>query len=339
MTAACIVGLSGKTLTAKERAFFADLDPWAFILFKRNVETPEQLCALTSALRDCVGRDALIFIDQEGGRVQRLRPPHWRDAPPAAAFARLYALDRDRAVAACRLNHGMLAAELLSVGITADCAPVLDIPQPGADPIIGDRAFGAAPDQVIALGAAAIEGLEAGGVAAVIKHVPGHGRALVDSHLKLPRIAAPLDQLQSTDFTPFRALAGRAGMAMTAHIVLESVDSQRPATTSPKVMREIVRKEIGFDGLVMTDDIGMKALRGPMRERAEESLKAGCDVVLHCSGNLPSMRRMAEGVGRLAGKALKRAKAAQSRPAGAGVDLADATRELAALMRPLERAA
>lgn len=338
MTAACILGLKGETLTKDERAFFADLDPWGFILFRRNAASPDQVRALTEALRACVGRAAPVFIDQEGGRVQRMGPPHWRAAPPASAFARLYGIDPDRAVAACRLNHRLLAADLMSVGVNADCAPVLDIPQPGADPIIGDRAFGTAPEPVIALGRAAIEGLEQGGCAAVIKHIPGHGRALVDSHLGLPRIDAPLDDLRSTDFAPFRALAGRAAMAMTAHIVLESVDSERPATLSPRVMAEIVRGEIGFDGLVMTDDIEMKALKGRMRDLAAGALRAGCDIVLHCSGDMAGMRDAAEGIGALDGRALDRARAARP-PAPQEFDAEGAVRELAELMAPLERAA
>lgn len=339
MTAACILGLSGLTLTAQERAFFADLDPWAFILFRRNIDSPEQVRALTEDLRACVGRDALVFIDQEGGRVQRMCPPHWRAAPPASLFARLHELDPERAVAACRLNHAMLAADLRAAGVTADCAPVLDIPQPGADPIIGDRAFGPAPEPVIALGRAAIEGLESGGVAAVVKHVPGHGRALVDSHLQLPRVSAPLAELRSTDFVPFRALADRAAMAMTAHIVLESIDSERPATTSPAVMAEVVRGEIGFGGLVMTDDIEMKALSGPMRARAEASLAAGCDVVLHCSGDMDSMRDAAEGIGALSGQALQRAQAAHPPAPRGEFDAGESARLLAELMAPLECAA
>ncbi len=339
MSTACILGLPGPALGAEERAFFADLDPWGFILFKRNCETPDQIRALTAALRDCVGRNAPVFIDQEGGRVRRLGPPHWRAAPPAALFGRLHALDPDRAVAACRLNHRMIADELAALGVDADCAPVLDIPAADADPIIGDRAFGLDPDPVIALGRAAIEGLEQGGVAAVIKHVPGHGRATADSHLALPRISAPLDDLRSTDFVPFRALAPRAAMAMTAHIVLESVDSRRPATISPEVMETVVRGEIGFDGLVMTDDIEMKALSGPIQARVRDSIAAGCDVVLHCSGDLPSMRAAAEAVPSLSGKALARAAAARPPLADAVLDPAQAAHELAELLAPLERAA
>ncbi len=339
MTAACIVGLTGEALTGEERSFFAELDPWAFILFSRNCKTPDQIRALTADLRDCVGRAAPVFIDQEGGRVQRMGPPHWRAAPPAAAFGRLYQIDADRAVAACRLNHRMLGAELLDVGVDADCAPVLDIPYGEADPIIGDRAFGVDPDQVIALAKAAIEGLEESGVAAVIKHAPGHGRAECDSHHKLPRIGAPLDELRSTDFVPFRMLAPRAKMAMTAHVVLESVDSRRPATTSPKVMDEIVRGEIGFDGLVMTDDIEMKALSGPMQDRTRDSLAAGCDVVLHCSGGMKGMRAMAEEMIALSGRALERAQAAQPPAPGEALDMDAARRELTELMAPLEKAA
>lgn len=308
---AAIYGLKGLTLDAEEKAFFRDADPWGFILFARNVEGVRQLSRLTLELRDCVGRDVPVLIDQEGGRVARLTPPTWRKAPPAGLFADLYLKDEAAAVEAVRLNHRLLAHELRTVGIDVDCAPVADLRIAGADAIIGDRAFGATPEPIAHLGRAAMEGLMAGGVAPVIKHIPGHGRAKADSHLELPVVPEEHGLLSETDFAPFTAL-NDAPMAMTAHIVYADIDDGAPATQSAAVIGSVIRGEIGFDGLLMTDDLSMKALSGTFRERAERSLAAGCDMLLHCNGDLAEMTAVAEGAARLDGRALDRALAAEA---------------------------
>jgi beta-N-acetylhexosaminidase len=311
MTAtAAIYGLAGLDLTAEERAFFRDADPWGFILFARNVGDARQLSRLTMNLRDCVGRDAPVLIDQEGGRVARLRPPTWRKAPPAQIFGDLLLRDPDMAIEATRLNHRLLAHELRGVGVDVDCAPVLDLRISGADDIIGDRSFGDAPEPVATLGRAAMEGLMAGGVAPVIKHIPGHGRADADSHLSLPRVDQGRDLLSETDFAPFRQL-NDAPMAMTAHIVYADIDPDHPATTSREVVEHVIRGEIGFDGLLMTDDLSMKALSGTFRERGERSIDAGCDLLLHCNGDPREMRQVAEAAPEFADKALERAQSAE----------------------------
>jgi beta-N-acetylhexosaminidase len=307
---AAIYGLSGPVLTADEKAFFRDADPWGFIVFARNIEGIKQLSRLTLSLRDCVGRDAPILIDQEGGRVARLRPPTWRRAPAAEVFADLFQREPEAAIEACHLNHRLMAHELRAVGIDVDCAPCADLRIAGADAIIGDRAFGEHPDQIGHLGRAAMQGLMAGGVAPVIKHIPGHGRADADSHLALPRVEEERGLLSETDFASFRAL-NDAPMAMTAHIVYADIDPENPATTSAEVVSDIIRGEIGFDGLLMTDDLSMKALQGSFRERAEASIKADCDLVLHCNGEMREMLPVAEGAPRLDGKALERALLAE----------------------------
>ncbi|MCG8441019.1 MAG: beta-N-acetylhexosaminidase, partial [Caulobacterales bacterium] len=258
---ACILGCAGPGLTDDERAFFADAAPWGFILFARNIASPDQLRALTGELRAAVGREALIFIDQEGGRVQRLRPPHWPDRPPAGALGALHRRDAVAGLEACRLHHRLIAADLRAVGVTADCAPMVDVRRPGADPIVGDRAFSDAPEAVSALGRAALDGLTAGGVAGVVKHMPGHGRADADSHLALPHVDADAADLDAVDLAPFRTLRD-APMGMTAHVRYAAWDDRRPATTSPRVICDVIRGAIGFDGLLMTDDLSMKALDG-----------------------------------------------------------------------------
>ncbi|WP_430425824.1 beta-N-acetylhexosaminidase [Phenylobacterium sp.] len=310
---ACILGCSGPVLTAPERAFFAEARPWGFILFARNVETPEQVRALTASLRETVGRaDAPILIDQEGGRVQRLGPPHWGRYPSGRAYGTLKAADPLFRREIARLGGRLLAHDLAAVGINVDCLPVLDVPAPGAHQVIGDRAYGDTPDEVALLGRAIAEGLLAGGVLPVIKHIPGHGRAQADSHLELPVVAAGWDELDGRDFAPFRALSDMP-MAMTAHVVYAAIDRKRPATTSRSVIRTAVRGAIGFNGLVMTDDLSMKALQGGLRERAADARAAGCDVVLHCNGNLAEMSAVADGAGRLRGRAARRAEAALAR--------------------------
>lgn len=303
---AVIFGCSGPKLSAPEKAFFRDSDPWAFILFGRNVETPDQIKRLTDDLRNAVGRQALVFIDQEGGRVQRLRPPHFRAAPPAQDFGRLYARDKKAAKRAIWLNHRLIADELRSVGVTANCAPVLDMPVKGADPIISDRAFAQTHEATIDMAHAAMAGLMSGGVAPVIKHIPGHGRADVDSHKALPVINAGEAELELTDYVPFQAFKD-APMAMTAHVVVNHADPQLPVTLSAKAMRDLVRGKLGYQGLVMTDDLDMKALSGDLEDLTRTALAAGCDVGLHCNGNMRSMVKVAKGAGMLTGEALTRA--------------------------------
>jgi beta-N-acetylhexosaminidase len=313
VTAACILGCSGPALTAAERAFFAETRPWGFILFARNVETPEQVRRLTADLRETVGRaDAPILVDQEGGRVQRLGPPRWRRFPPGRAYGDLPGDDPLLRRGIARLGARLLAHDLAALGINVDCVPVLDTPDPQGHEIIGDRAYGDTPDEVAVLGRAAAEGLIAGGVLPIVKHIPGHGRARADSHLELPVVDAGLDALEARDFAPFKALSDMP-MAMTAHVIYAAVDRRRPATTSPTVMRRVIRGLIGFDGLVMGDDLSMNALSGTLRERAEAALAAGCDVVLHCNGDMAEMQAVAAGTRPLAGKAARRAAAALAR--------------------------
>lgn len=303
---AVILGCSGTTLTPEETAFFRDVRPWGFILFKRNIGTPDAVRALTASLRETVGRaDAPILIDQEGGRVQRMGPPHW---PKYPAGRRVGALGTDLA----RLGARLMAQDLAEVGINVDCAPMLDVPVAGSDDIVGDRAFGTDPGTVIATGRAVAEGLLAGGVLPVIKHMPGHGRATCDSHLDLPVVAADRHSLSASDFRSFRALADLP-LAMSAHVVFTAIDPERPATLSPTVIREIIRGEIGFDGLLMTDDLSMHALRGGFRDRAEAAFAAGIDVVLHCNGSMDEMRGVVEATPHLTGIPARRAQAALAR--------------------------
>ncbi len=307
---AMILGCSGLSLTADEERFFRAERPWAFILFARNVSEPQQIRDLCAALRDCVGRpDAPIFIDQEGGRVQRLRPPLAPNYPPGSALGALYRSDRKAGLRAAWLMSRLHAFDLLKVGVTADCLPVLDVPIEGAHDVIGNRAYGKDPETVAAMGKSAAEGLLAGGVLPVIKHIPGHGRAFSDSHHALPVVDTPLDELRRHDFAPFKANAG-IGMAMTAHVIYSAIDPNQPATTSPIVIGDYIRGEIGFDGLLMSDDLSMKALSGDFAARAAASLAAGCDVVLHCNGLMAEMMPVAAAVPVLAGKALERARRA-----------------------------
>ncbi|MEP1230353.1 MAG: beta-N-acetylhexosaminidase [Litorimonas sp.] len=307
---AVIVGCSGPVLTAEERVFFRDANPWGFILFSRNVETPSQVSRLCAGLREAVGRDCLIFVDQEVGRVQRLKAPHWKAYPSGAKLAALYQRDAGQGLEACYLSYRLIADDLRSVGITANCAPVLDLPQPDADPIISDRAFGTNTPQIIDLAHASMAGLMKGGVVPVVKHIPGHGRARVDSHKALPKIDENFSQLCQTDFVPFKQL-NDAPMAMTAHAVY-SCTSGEAITVSPKAFDTLIRAEIGYDGLVMTDDLDMKALSGNLVRKTEQSLAAGCDIALQCSGQIDAMVKVAKGARPLIGKALERAKIAQN---------------------------
>jgi beta-N-acetylhexosaminidase len=311
---AFIAGCAGPTLLPEERAFFARHQPWGFILFRRNIEEPAQVAVLCAALRESVGRPAPILIDQEGGRVQRMRPPHWPAYPTARSFLQIN--DPLRRTALVRLGARLIAHDLKAVGVDVDCLPVLDVPVAGAHDVIGDRAYALEPDEVARLGRAAAEGLLAGGVLPVIKHMPGHGRAGADSHLALPRVSAPLADLQAHDFRPFRHLADMP-LAMTAHVVFEAIDPHAPATTSRKVFRQVIRGEIGYQGLVMTDDLSMKALSGDFGARARSAYAAGCDMLLHCNGVMDEMAAVADAARPLAGLAARRAKAALARIAHA----------------------
>lgn len=312
-TGAVIFGCAGLSLTVSERKFFKEAAPAGFILFVRNIETPAQVRRLVAELRECSGGDsAFVLIDQEGGRVARLKPPHWREAPPAGRFGELYATRPEAGVAAAWLNARLQAEELHALGIDVDCAPVLDLCVPGAHDIIGDRSFGADTAAIAALGRSACNGFMAGGVLPVVKHAPGHGRALQDSHKALPVVTVARDVLEATDFAPFRALADMPA-AMTAHVVYEAVDPEHPATTSAAVIRDVIRGAIGFDGLLISDDLSMKALQGGLGARAAAACRAGCDVVLHCNGAMPEMQAVAAECGRLSPDAERRIAAARAR--------------------------
>lgn len=311
MTSAAIYGCAGHRLTEDERAFFTEARPWGFILFRRNIDTPEQVRALTDALRAAIGDpDAPILIDQEGGRVQRIGPPHWPKYPPGDAYLKA-ANNLAQARELARLGARLMAHDLREVGVNVDLLPVLDVPVPGAHDIVGDRAYGPDPQTVTLLGRAAAEGLLAGGVLPCIKHMPGHGRAFADSHKDLPMVHANFETLDGWDFAPFKAMSDMP-LAMTAHIVFTAVDRKRPATQSKKAVK-MMREHLGFSGLIMTDDLSMQALSGSLGERAHLSLKAGCDVVLHCNGDMAEMQAVAEATGRLKGKAKARAEAAMAR--------------------------
>lgn len=321
---ALILGCEGTQLTDEEREFFGAVDPFGFILFARNCGTPEQIAGLTRDLRACVDRtDAPILIDQEGGRVQRLKPPQWRAAPPAGRFGELSAADPVLAEELCRLNARLIAEDLRPLGIDVDCLPCLDLRHPSTSTVIGDRSFSLDPALVVRLARAQMDGLRQGGVLPVMKHVPGHGRAQVDSHFELPVIEEGLDELRQTDLAPFRELADQP-MAMTAHIVVNCVDPERPATQSPAVIDGLIRGEIGFKGLLMTDDLGMQALCGGFAERAQASLQAGCDIVLHCSGAMAEMREVAPACTTLADQTWSRWLASRQDWLAGGIEAFDA---------------
>jgi len=307
---AFITGVSGPELSATEREFIRGERPWGFILFKRNVETPDQVSGLVDELRDCVGEaDAPVLIDQEGGRVARLAPPDWPAYPPGAAFGALYDLDPALGLKAARLSSRLIAADLTDLGITVDCLPLADVPVAGADAVIGNRAYGTAPAKVAAIARAVTRGLEQGGVLPVLKHIPGHGRATADSHFRLPTVDTPREELERTDFAAFRPLADLP-MAMTAHVVFSALDPAQPATTSATIIRQVIRGEIGFQGLLMSDDVSMNALAGSIAERTRAIVNAGCDMVLHCNGKLDEMREVARETPELMGEALQRAEQA-----------------------------
>ncbi len=335
MRAALIVGLSGEQLTVPERRFLADARPAGLILFTRNCISPNQIRALVAEALNAIGSgDTLVLIDQEGGRVRRLRPPQWRELPSAAQFAAIRATDLELACRYARLGAEITASDLRALGVNTNCAPVLDLRIPGAHDIIGDRAYGATPTEVAKFGRAVGEGYIAGGVVPVIKHIPGHGRALADSHFELPVVGMPRAELEATDFAPFRMLADMPA-AMTAHVVYTAIDAELPASISAKVTAEVIRGHIGFDGLLMSDDLGMKALAGSMRDLAEAVVRAGSDVALHCSGDLAEMEAAASGVPALAGPALVRFETAiavtRSRQP---LDVAAAEAALAAVITP-----
>jgi beta-N-acetylhexosaminidase len=336
---ALILGCSGPALTTEERAFFRDVDPLGFILFRRNVGAPEEVRALTGSLRESVGRDVPVLIDQEGGRVQRMGPPHWPKYPPGRAYGRMHANDPLTQREMARLGARLIAHDLLSVGINVDCLPVLDLPIVGSHDIVGDRAYGSDVAVVATLGRAAAEGLMAGGVLPVIKHLPGHGRATVDSHVSLPVVDAPLEILEAADFLPFRMLADMP-LAMSAHVVYTAIDADAPATTSRRVIRRIIRGTIGFDGLLMSDDLSMQALSGGLDERAKAAFAAGCDVGLHCNGQMSEMMAVAKEAPVLRGASLRRARSALSRlhHLPEPIDVAEARARLEAALATLAAA-
>lgn len=327
---AAILGCLGPVLSDAELSFFKDADPWGFILFSRNIETPDQLRALTAALRDAVGRDAPILIDQEGGRVARLRPPQWLEwMPPLDQMAVVAARNRRRAMA---LRYRIIAAELRALGIDVNCAPMLDVAKPASHEIILNRCYGDNPETVAEMGRAVAEGLLAGGVLPIIKHIPGHGRAGMDSHLALPVVDADRETLAASDFLPFARLADLP-MAMTAHIVYPAVDPDACATLSPKVI-DLIRRDIGFDGLLMTDDLSMQALSGDFGHRTSTALAAGCDMILHCNGEPAEMTAILAETPVLSGDALRRAEAALAcRTAPEPFDFDQAVAEFNDLMR------
>jgi beta-N-acetylhexosaminidase len=307
---AFITGISGLELNGAERDFIRAERPWGFILFKRNIETPAQVAELVEEMRVMSGEsDAPVLIDQEGGRVQRLGPPHWPVYPPGAVFGALYDIDPQLGLTAARLSSRLIAADLLDLGITADCLPLADVPIAGADAVIGNRAYGTEPGKVAAIARAVTDGLEQGSVLPVLKHIPGHGRATADSHFKLPTVDTAKSELERTDFAAFRPLADLP-MAMTAHVVFSALDPALPATTSATIIREVIRGVIGFQGLLMSDDVSMNALAGSIAERTRAIVDAGCDMVLHCNGKLDEMREVARETPVLAGQALDRAKRA-----------------------------
>src|SRR6185369_12345534 len=290
-------------------AFLREAQPWGLIIFKRNVSDQVQVTALVSSFRDVVGWQAPVLVDQEGGRVQRLGPPHWQAYPPAAQFGDLYDREPAAGLAAARLGGHLIASDLKALGIDVDCLPLADVPVSGSDRVIGDRAYGTEPGKVAALAGAVAEGLLAGGVLPVLKHLPGHGRATADSHLKLPVVDTDRGTLERTDFAAFRPLA-HLPLGMTAHVVFSAIDPVAPATTSVTMVRQVIRGFIGFAGALMSDDISMGALSGSMAERSTAALAAGCDLVLHCNGDLAEMTAVAGATPMLSGESAKRCEAA-----------------------------
>ncbi|MGQ0682811.1 beta-N-acetylhexosaminidase [Bradyrhizobium sp.] len=333
-SSAFITGVSATELTAAERDFLRAERPWGFILFKRNVDSPAQVARLVGELRQAVGEaDAPVLIDQEGGRVQRLGPPHWPVYPPGAVFSSLYDREPALGLKAARLSNRLIAADLAELGITVDCLPLADVPVAGADAVIGNRAYGTEPAKVAAIARAVTDGLEQGGVLPVLKHIPGHGRATADSHFRLPTVDTSRQELERTDFAAFIPLADLP-MAMTAHVVFSALDPAQPATTSATIVEQVIRGSIGFQGLLMSDDVSMNALAGSIAERTRAIVAAGCDMVLHCNGKLDEMREVAGQTPELSGKALERAnKALASRKPPVPFDREAARAELDALVQ------
>jgi beta-N-acetylhexosaminidase len=330
-TRAFITGISGTTLTPAEHSCLRESEPWGLIVFARNIETPAQVKRLTASFRDAVGRDAPVLVDQEGGRVQRLGPPHWPAYPAGAAYGRIYESDPALGTKAAYLGARLIAADLVAVGIDVDCLPIADIPAAGADPVIGDRAYGETPEKVDLIGRAVADGLLAGGVLPVLKHIPGHGRAKSDSHHRLPVVETDRATLESTDFAAFRPLSDLP-LGMTAHVVYTAIDALAPATTSATLIANVIRGWLRFGGLLMSDDISMGALSGSIAERARAAIAAGCDVVLHCNGSLDETRALADAVPILAGQSAARADAALARRGRvAGGDLAAARAQWTAI--------
>ena len=330
---AFITGVSGLELSAEEREFIRTERPWGFILFKRNIDTPEQVTNLVREMRNSMGSpDAPVLIDQEGGRVQRFGPPHWPVYPAGAAFGALYDIEPELGLAAARLSARLMAADLIDLGVTVDCLPLADVPVAGADAVIGNRAYGTEPRKVAAIARAVTEGLEQGGVLPVLKHIPGHGRATADTHFRLPEVDTPKAELERTDFAAFQPLADLP-MAMTAHVVFSALDPVHPATTSATIIEQVIRGVIGFQGLLMSDDVSMNALSGSIAERTRAIVTAGCDMVLHCNGNLDEMRAVARETPELSGMAQERAeRALASRKAPQPLDRQAARAELDALI-------
>ena len=330
---AFITGVSGLELSAEEREFIRTERPWGFILFNRNIDTPDQVTNLVREMRNSIGSpDAPVLIDQEGGRVQRLGPPHWPVYPAGAAFGALYDIEPELGLAAARLSARRMAADLIDLGVTVDCLPLADVPVAGADAVIGNRAYGTEPRKVAAIARAVTEGLEQGGVLPVLKHIPGHGRATADTHFRLPEVDTPKAELERTDFAAFQPLADLP-MAMTAHVVFSALDPVHPATTSATIIEQVIRGVIGFQGLLMSDDVSMNALSGSIAERTRAIVTAGCDMVLHCNGNLDEMRAVARETPELSGTAKERAgRALASRKAPQPLDRQAARAELDALI-------
>jgi beta-N-acetylhexosaminidase len=330
---AFITGVAGSALTTEERLFLREAEPWGLIVFVRNIAGPDPLRRLIGEFRSAVGRDAPVLIDQEGGRVQRLGPPQWPSYPPGAAYGALYDKDRQTGLAAARLGARLIASDLAPLGIDVDCLPLADVPVPGSDAVIGDRAYGTEPGKVAAIAGAIAEGLADGGVLPVLKHIPGHGRATADSHKRLPVVTTDRATLDTTDFAAFRPLAALP-LGMTAHVVFSAIDPVAPATLSAAIVEGVIRDSIGFRGLLMSDDISMHALSGSLSERSAAAIAAGCDMVLHCNGEPAEMRAVAAAVPALAGAAARRAAAAlASKRRPTAFDVAAGRAEFSRLMK------
>jgi beta-N-acetylhexosaminidase len=334
---AFITGLAGLSVSANERAFLRDAQPWGLIIFKRNVSTADQVRELVEAFRGSVGWEAPVLVDQEGGRVQRLGPPHWPGYPPGAKYGELYDREPAAGIAAARLAGHLIAADLRPLGIDVNCLPIADVPVAGGDPVIGDRAYGSESGKVSKIARAIAEGLEAGGVLPVVKHLPGHGRAAADSHHRLPIVDTDRATLEATDFAAFIPLADLP-LGMTAHVVFTAIDPVAPATTSVTIVGQVIRGFIGFQGLLMSDDISMNALSGTIAERSRAALAAGCDIVLHCNGNMAEMTAVAGEAPGLSGKAEERTIAALARRAAPQKFDTETARTLFARMVSDERA-